>query len=964
MLKKIKLFFIALVCLVFTFVFFLFSGIKIDSISFGEVSVSKLYIKLDKKLIVNIKQLTFKPKKTTTNNSFEDMKANIKKFPTLLKYFQKIDIESLKIADNEFSIYYDKKFLYLDNKYLNLSTKVNVYSKSIFFNLYSLYLKDVNVLLRGDFKLNLFKEVATFVGDYSYKDINGKFNLQANKKFIDFYVDTNEIKNIKFVKDFVDLPKTAEEWMYDNVTGNMKLKYLYGKLQTSNFKPLLNDFKGQAVIKNAKIKFNKKAKSVKTKKLTVDYKDNRLFFSMDKPVYNNSTKIYGSNVVINHLTSEKKGEVVINIKTKSALNDDILGILKSYKINLPLIQTNGFTNSKFKLVVPYMLSRGMKTTGDFIANDATFKLQNFKFFTKKANVELKGSHVIIKNSHIKHQDMIDGILNLNINTNNSTAKGDVFFNRILIKNNKNEIIDAKDVKSKIEVSFKDDTKLNFDDLKTKLNINKNDITISLNDLSKIYTYSKLLKSINLDKGSINLNVLDENNIDFSAKIENLDLPFYRDEKQIKVFNISGAINNGDLILVSQDKSIKAIYNKGKNLDLYLNGIDLYIKDSNSTKKSLVSDNLNLYLKNTNIKIDDFSFLSKDVKISLLKNIVKFKGVFSNLDLPLLQKGKKVDQLDVIGEYDTKKDILNLNTKDKKLSINLKNRDDLKLNVDSYDLVYDTSKEKENDLKSFSINAKNSNILINNKYKVLAKTYKLNIIGKKQNLILKNKDIFVSYIKDNNGNIELKANNLSDKFVNSALNKNLISGGKIMIIAKGKSDRIKGKVILSETNVKNLTVLTNLITLINTSPALINPLLAIPSIASMATTKGFTFSGYKVNDGFIDFIYDLDSDFLDMTKIVTVGNGIDFDGNLKMDFNTSLIDGNLDLSFFKGYSKVVGAVPVLNYIILGDEKKVETKVEISGTINNPKIKSNVAEDSLNAPVNVIKRIFTSPFKIFE
>lgn len=152
-----------------------------------------MYIKLDKKLIVNIKQLTFKPKKTTTKSSFDDIKANIKKFPTLLKYFQKIDIERLVIADNEFSLYFDKKQLYLDNKYVNLSTKVRIYSKSIYFDLYSLYLKDVDVLLRGSFKLDLFKEIATFVGNYSYKDIDGDFNVQANKDYIDFYVNSQNL---------------------------------------------------------------------------------------------------------------------------------------------------------------------------------------------------------------------------------------------------------------------------------------------------------------------------------------------------------------------------------------------------------------------------------------------------------------------------------------------------------------------------------------------------------------------------------------------------------------------------------------------------------------------------------------------------------------------------------------------------------------------------------------------------
>lgn len=340
-----------------------------------------MYIKFDKKLIVDIKQLTYESKKSQVNSSIEDLKTNIKKLPSLLKYFHEINIDSLKINDNEFTIFFNEKHLYLDNKHINLSTKVEVHSKSVKLDLYSLYLKDLKILLTGKFKVNMYKEVVNFVGGYAYKDLTGEFNIQADEKFIDFYVNTNEVENIKFVKDFVRLPKEAEEWMYDNVTGKMKLNYFYGKLNTSNFYPVLESFKGNATIEDAKIRFHKNAKVVDTKKLTVDYKDDKLLFSMQEPSYD-TTKIYGSSVVINNLTSEAKGEVVVNIKTKSALNRDIIDILKAYHITLPLIQTKGITDSNFTLVVPYLIKRGMKTTGRFLAKRQLLSFRTLNLMLK------------------------------------------------------------------------------------------------------------------------------------------------------------------------------------------------------------------------------------------------------------------------------------------------------------------------------------------------------------------------------------------------------------------------------------------------------------------------------------------------------------------------------------------------------------------------------------------------------
>ena len=43
-------------------------------------------------------------------------------------------------------------------------------------------------------------------------------------------------------------------------------------------------------------------------------------------------------------------------------------------------------------------------------------------------------------------------------------------------------------------------------------------------------------------------------------------------------------------------------------------------------------------------------------------------------------------------------------------------------------------------------------------------------------------------------------------------------------------------------------------------------------------------------------------------------------------------------FFKDYSKIVNYIPVFNYILLGDEKRVDTEVIISGTLDEPKYKN--------------------------
>jgi hypothetical protein len=88
---------------------------------------------MDKKLILNIENIEYKSKKSETKSSFDDLKQNISLLPKVLKLFQNINIERLKIDDNEFKIILDNDNLYLDNKFINISSKVRLFLNYIIY---------------------------------------------------------------------------------------------------------------------------------------------------------------------------------------------------------------------------------------------------------------------------------------------------------------------------------------------------------------------------------------------------------------------------------------------------------------------------------------------------------------------------------------------------------------------------------------------------------------------------------------------------------------------------------------------------------------------------------------------------------------------------------------------------------------------------------------------------------------
>ena len=87
--------------------------------------------------------------------------------------------------------------------------------------------------------------------------------------------------------------------------------------------------------------------------------------------------------------------------------------------------------------------------------------------------------------------------------------------------------------------------------------------------------------------------------------------------------------------------------------------------------------------------------------------------------------------------------------------------------------------------------------------------------------------------------------------------------------------------------------------------------------------------------------------------------MDFNGDAKINFNKNIIKSKLKLSFFKSYANIISYIPILNYIFLDKDNKVSTTIDISGDIDNPIYNTNIIQDILLLPVNLIKRTIMYP-----
>jgi len=958
MLKAIKLLFFFLLFIVVLIFSSLFLGIKINSFSFGNVSISQFYIKFDKKLIVDIENIEIKSKKSNVNNSYEDLKKNIELLPTILKFFKQIDVRRLKIDGNEFTIALNEESLYLDNKFINVSSNLDFLSNEVIFDLYSLYLKDIDLMLTGKVKVDYFNEKLDLLGQYHYQDLQGDVTLDINEKLANFSLNSQEFESLKFLKKFFRLSKVAESWMYDNVQGKLQLKEFYGSFDLEKNKIIEKSLYGQAVIKDAEIKFHKDVKKIDTKQIDVFFEDNKLTLNLIEPVFEN-IKIDGSYVHINDIASSKNGNIVVNIEAKKAkLDDRILNILNAYNINLPIVQKIGTTDATVKLIIPYAKNKKMDIKGKFILSKSDILLQEFPFSITKAIVILDNSKVTISNADIKYKNMIHANLDFVINTNTSSAKGNVLIKSFLIEDKTDKIVHITNKKSPLFFSYKDNVNIKLDAINTDIKIS-DFLYVDIDKLSSIYKYSNLLKKIGIKNGDLSLKIKDENNISFTSSINGLDFPIESNSKKITALEVKGLIKDDYVKVNSLDNNIK-VEIKNKEIFLFLNNTDVVINTKESSNKELPL--LNINAKNLKFKIDNDVYNLKTAKAILKPKLISFSADVKNLDLPILKDGKKVSTLNIKGDYS--KNSLNIETLDKKIILKYSENNKAEIKVDSYDVLVNTNNEDESKINDLNINGMNSNIIINDKFKFLADSFTLRLRDHNKYFHLNHKKTDFTFKESKDKQIDIFANDISDEFINAIFNKQILKGNNIQFLAKGTPASIKGKMILKDVKIEDLAILNNLLLFINTSPALINPLLAIPSVVGMATTGGFNLTGYRVIDGVLEFDYHQDKKLLDFTRVVTVGNGIDFDGLGTVDLNTGTIKSTINLIFLKDYSKIVGAIPIVNYVLLGKDKRVETKVNIFGPLENPKISTNLTKDAFSVPLNIAKRVLTSPSEFVD
>lgn len=843
--RNIWIVFLFIIIVLLVFIGTLTQGISFDNLSLPNIKVSQLYIKLDKKLIVHIQELSIN-KETQTDTSLKESATVIKNFPLLNQFFSEITIEKLTYANEEIKLLFQDNIFYLDSKNLSVNLKITPMDKlKIDIDIQEAHFKDLSLHLNGKASLNFKNELYNFEGDFETFGIKGIALLDIKNDLLTYHLQTENFTNVElthlmdFIASKVELEPLAKDWIHKNIVAqSYQLHFVEGKLDLHSFDYYPLEIKGSATAKDALVSFEPTVPPAHVQEIGMIFEHDKLIFDVKNASYEKKA-VQKADVYLYNLLGIGTG-IVVDLDVIARLDKDIHKILHAFKIEVPITQISGETKAQVRLDIKF-LPYDINATGKFSTQKSNFKLNNVEMYSKEALISLDNYLIYLDKTNMRYKNLFDITTTGLFDTKKQNYTGKTDINALSLDFSGAKLLEAKNLKEVNATMNIDENKtlITIPELATTIEFGTKDNLFSFENLSKIISLSPFMQENGLSQGKVS--VATENFEKFDATILAQDIltPLLVDNAILKDFEVKLSTDTTTLDAHTVDNKISL--HLDKNITLHVKDINISIPKGDNAIESPIK---------MTILGENSSFIDLESNKTILSD---------NYTLTLYQ------------------DILRLHSKYKKSSF-----------------TYDKTKKN------------------------------LSIIG----------------------------TSMDATFSNYMLSKDYFNGGDFSVQLDGKDDKhLKGTFIMHQTSIQKLKFFDNLMATIN----------AVPSLVVFSDPK-FNQGGYFVKDGYIEFI--MDGEIITITEMKLTGNNADIVGSGTIDFNTNEITLKLQIRTLKTFSNIIDWIPIVGGLILGDDKRISTNVDVEGEIDDPKIKTHLVLDTLKSPLNIIQRALELPLEMIK
>ncbi len=916
-----------------------FNGVKIDTLSFGNININELYLKYDKKLILKLNIVSEDVNLTVDSILLPtfNISGNIANIELLkLKYHN--DLEELITTSGYIELYNNTVNFHLNTASCK-TTKISNSDITIDKNKLIIQL-DTKTLL-DESLLNILK--AYKIDTYNIKQYTGNNTIFAN---LTIPFDQNPIKvkvKAKILNSLIS---------YDDKEFNIDNLYIAMKDSNISLNGVVNDFKVSIAKKSENINLSiKNLKSKFLSTITDKITSENIIANLDIKGSMNDFNVaisINDKIDINTSITTKDNEYIFNdtniigdTLNIDYMDDNITININNSSIRIPIEENN---ESDFNISSLDLLPVQISLNNSILKyEDNNYSINNLKVNTNDENINLNGTLNDMNISLNKDSDNIK-VLVENITSNFINSMTD----KIIIKN----AVSSINIEGSLD---KFNTIVNIDNNAIKANIHiintnneyiVNDINIIGDKLIVDYMEDNI--TININNSSIRIPIEENNESDFNiSSLDLLPVQISLNNSILKYEDNNYSINN--LKVNTNDENI--------NLNGTLNDMNISLNKDSDNIKVLVENITSNFINSMTDKIiikNAVSSINIEGSLDKFNTIVNIDNNAIKANIHIINTNNEyiVNDINIIGDkliVDYMEDNITININNSSIRIPIEENNESDFNISSLDLLTANVLFTSGIVKYEDNNYSISNLKVNTNDENISLT-----------VLIDNTNISFDKKEDN---ISLYSANLQPSLVNKLINKTILKDGSLILNIQGDIKNIKGKIQFNKNTIKDVQLLNNLISFINTTPAIMNPLLALPTLFRMSETN-FNLNGYYIKHGHIDFNYNTNSNYLKLNNIYTNSKMMDFKAKGYIDIKKDNININTDVIFMKDHSKFINHIPIVGYIITGDDGNFVTEVDIYGSLNDPKFETHTVKNASDGVINGLKRIITLPLLPFK
>jgi len=1010
----------------------LIEGFTISHLKLGDIILEKVYLKWDNRLHIRASLIDLSALKS--DNEPITLKP-LQHFPQAIKYAQQwiasIDVQTLRYKKTSLSLHYLK----------NSQGKVSVHKGNI--HLYGQFVltpmsltldliapKNSTIQIKEHLSLDIVKQKFILISLLKLPHtpaITGYAMGDQKKLYLKITAD-KPFSRIDEVVDFIGLDPIIRPWVVQYaVFKTATLQKCEGNFLYDHPDELLKSLNIHATAREGEYTFAKTIAPIKAKNIDVYFQKGKLhILPHEGTFYTLPTE--KSRLFIDFTTPNAMLNAHI-LTAHGQLNDDILALLRYYKIKVPIRQNRGISHVDLHLEVN-LHTLNTTANGQFIPAPSEIQLEDFLFNTTGGIVTLKDSKVEFYGFDVEYDSNTKAKLKGNFDA--TKELGDVhivpYFCAPTGNSNDITLLNTSSIPHVIyhidphqdTISLTQSTwnfygetlhlesfllpfnfkERHFQIPKLKFNIDKKAYGTITGEISSkdwqldLHLDELNIHSLQLQKKPLLLHIAPKESMltfstdtlsfwklgnqpivlsPFSLSSNNSSLIFnnikMEIEDQIKT-TLSGKYlwgnRQGSLVL----KEMSAINPKIANyIDMKRNqtlSIDTSQEEPVFHSQSLGVD-LSPVPQGWKMEIGDIALLSNNSPLLTRYGLnhgnitltyspsderITFNGLIEYPYHFMMVNGKSLSTYRFSGSYLNGKTLIRVNdrlniTRDGSIAVRANN-----MGINSHELLRWLSSFQKNsegnhltaDTLPIRVNATNVYLYLMENRRILADN--LHATLSEGDL-----DARLTYgqgsadVTMKEGLFYAQGAHFGARFMENLFAFSDFQGGDLSFTVKGKPDQFEGIIRIENTILKEYIVLNNLLSFINT----------IPSLTTFSLPN-YNTKGLFVYDTYGHFTYQ--NHLFDMDTYTLNSPELKIGGSARINMVNDSIEGSLTLKTDLG--SMLGKVPMVGYILLGDDGSISTTVNLKGKLSDPIVETAIAKEIVSAPFNILKRTITYPF----